>query len=148
MLVIVLAAIGLGIDKLVPKPAALRLWYFRGRLSIAKLPTGLRGAVFGLLTPLFPCAPLYVIFGIALASGSAIGGAEFTAAFALGTIPLLWLAQQPIRWLGGRLAPSQLLLLQRTIALFTAAIFAFRLRGTLWFYDNIDAATACPLCDG
>lgn len=145
-LVIVLAAVGLGIDKAIPKPRSFSRWYFRGRLSIGKLPPATRGAMLGFLTPLFPCAPLYVMFGIALVSGSAIAGAEFTAAFALGTIPLLFLAQQPMRWLGGRLAPNRLFVLQRGIALVTAAILAFRLRGTLWFMEGTEAAANCPFC--
>ncbi|MEM7383668.1 MAG: sulfite exporter TauE/SafE family protein [Verrucomicrobiota bacterium] len=146
-LVLVLAAVGLGIEKVLPRPPMLSRWVFRGRMRISSLPVPVRGVALGLMTPLFPCAPLYTMFGIALVSGSAMAGAEFTAAFVLGTVPLLWIGQQPMQWLGGRLSPKHLTHLYRLMALATAAILAFRLRGTLWFYETASAAAVpCPLC--
>ena len=82
--------------------------------------------------------------GLAAVSGSALAGAEFTVAFALGTIPLLWLSQQQLSLWRQRLAPITLMRLRGGIALLSAGIIAWRLQGTLPF--NEASVTTCPLC--
>ncbi|MGC4074243.1 MAG: sulfite exporter TauE/SafE family protein [Nibricoccus sp.] len=97
---------------------------FRGRSRLAA------AAGLGLATPLLPCAPLYFILTIAAFSGSALRGAEFMLSFALGTLPLLWLAQTHYGWLRSRLAPRTLARAQTALALAAAVIVLWRLRGT------------------
>jgi sulfite exporter TauE/SafE len=101
----------------------------------------LRAALLGFATPLLPCGPLYMMFALAMANGSASRGAEFAMAFGLGTLPLLWLAQTQLHWLGGRLQPATMRKLQRGLALVTAIILAWRLRDTLDF-----GSTEVPSC--
>ncbi|MEZ5328597.1 MAG: sulfite exporter TauE/SafE family protein [Verrucomicrobiales bacterium] len=146
VLVFVLVGIGLGLNKFMPKVPALGSWVFRSRLRVMELPSTWRAGALGILTPLFPCAPLYMMFGVALVSGSAVAGAQFTFAFALGTIPLLWLAQQSVQWLGLRLSPQRMMIGQRTLALITAGVLAWRLKDTLWFMETASGAVSCPLC--
>ena len=146
VLVFVLVGVGLGLNKYMPKVPALGSWVFRSRMRVMQLPATWRAGALGILTPLFPCAPLYMMFGVALVSGSAAAGAQFTFAFALGTIPLLWLAQQSIQWLGLRLSLHHLVVAQRSLALITAGVLAWHLKDTLWFMDTASGAVSCPLC--
>jgi hypothetical protein len=71
------------------------------------------------------------MLGLAMTNGSALRGAEFAGAFALGTLPLLWVAQGQLHWLGGRLSPVTLRRAQRGLALLAAVVMAWRLRGTI-----------------
>jgi sulfite exporter TauE/SafE len=66
-----------------------------------------------------------------MASGSAARGAETALAFGLGTVPLLWLAQQQFQRLRGKLTPTILARVQRGLALVTALVLAVRLHGTI-----------------
>jgi sulfite exporter TauE/SafE len=52
-----------------------------------------RAAILGSLTPFIPCGPLYIIVGAASLSGSAASGAAVLAAFAAGTVPLVFAIQ-------------------------------------------------------
>jgi len=131
LLVIAFALVGLGLESWFPKPAFLSIPIARLRLAIMKLSGSLRASLLGLATPLLPCGPLYVMFALAMANGSALRGAEFTVAFGLGTLPLLFLAQTQLHWLGGRVSPVTLRRLQRGLALMAAVIMAWRLRGPL-----------------
>lgn len=131
LLVLAFALVGLGLESWFPKPAILSMPIARLRLATMKLSGSLRASLLGLATPLLPCGPLYVMFALAMANGSALRGAEFTLAFGLGTLPLLFLAQTQLHWLGGRLSPTTLRRVQRGLALMAAVIMAWRLRGTL-----------------
>jgi sulfite exporter TauE/SafE len=71
------------------------------------------------------------MFGLAMENGSAIKGGGFGIAFALGTLPLLLLAQTQLHWLGGRLSPRNMQRIQRVLALAAAGLLAWRLRDTL-----------------
>jgi sulfite exporter TauE/SafE len=82
-----------------------------------------------------------MMFALAMANGSPAKGAEFAMSFGLGTLPLLFLAQTQLHWLGGRLQPSTMRKVQRSLALVTAVILAWRLRGTLDF--GSDAVPSC-----
>ena len=131
LLVIAFALVGLGLESWFPKPAILSRPIVKLRLAAMKLSGSMRASLLGFATPLLPCGPLYVMFALAMANGSAIRGAEFTVAFGLGTLPLLFLAQTQLHWLGGRLSPTTLRRVQRGLALFAAVVMAWRLRGTL-----------------
>lgn len=131
LLVLVFLLVGVGLDSWLPKPkflsAALRT--IQGRLF--RLASSWRALLLGVVTPLLPCGPLYVMFALAMANGSPWKGGEFALAFGLGTLPLLFLAQTQIHWLGGRLQPKTMRYLQRGLALAAAVVMAWRLRGTL-----------------
>jgi uncharacterized protein len=140
LLVFAFVLVGLGLETWLPKPAILSRPIVKLRLAAAKLSGSLRASLLGFATPLLPCGPLYMMFALAMANGSAARGAEFTVAFGLGTLPLLWLAQTQLHWLGGRIQPATLRKLQRGLALTAAFIMAWRLRGTLM---GDDVPTCC-----
>jgi uncharacterized protein len=131
--VLVFVALGLRWDRHLPKIAAL------GRLTW-KLQAWRRArsrvqaaAAVGFATPLLPCGPLYFIVALALLSGSVLRGVEFMLAFGLGTVPLLWLAQSQFHWVRQKLSPVWLGRTRVALALTTAAVMSWRLRGTLGF---------------
>lgn len=131
VLVGVFLIFGFGLEKKLPKPPALIKWTARMRFRLGKLSPIRSGLALGGLTPLLPCGPLYLLFGASLLSGSATRGAEFALAFGLGTVPLLWLAQQQLKHLQKRIKPATLVRVQRSLAIAAALIMAFRLWGTL-----------------
>ncbi len=122
-------AVALGWDKRVPKPLFLvRLGWkvqqaVRGRSRVSA------AALLGGLTPVMPCGPLYFLLGIAAFSGSALRGVEFMLAFGIGTLPLLWLVQANFGWLRLRLTPPRLQRVQAGLALASALVLLWRLRG-------------------
>lgn len=141
LMVIAFAMVGMGLDKWLPKPKVLSHGLRKVQTAAFKMKSGLRAGLLGLATPLLPCGPLYLMFALAMANGSAFKGAEFAMAFGLGTLPLLWLAQTHLHWLGGRLPPITMRRVQRGLAFTAAVIMAWRLRGTLDF--GSDAVPAC-----
>jgi len=143
VLVVVLLAMALGLDKRVPRPALFNRLTARARFKAGKLSAYGGASAMGLLTPLLPCGPLYLVFGAALLAGSAAKGAEFTLAFGLGTVPLLWLAQHQFHRIRARLTPLAMNRLRRGLALVTALMLAWRLNGTIpphWTGNQPDAA--------
>lgn len=141
LLVLAFAIVGMGLDAWLPKPKFLSTGLRRVQSAAFRLKGDLRATILGLATPLLPCGPLYLMFALAMANGSAARGAEFALAFGLGTLPLLWLAQTQLHWLGDRLQPATMRKLQRGLALVTAVILAWRLRDTLDF-----TSTEIPGC--
>lgn len=131
LLVVAFAIVGLGLDAWLPKPAFLTRPMARIRFKAMQLGSMARATVIGLATPLLPCGPLYMMFTLAMANGSAARGAEFSAAFGLGTLPLLALGQTQLHRIGIRLSPVGLKRVQRGMALAAALVLAWRLRGTL-----------------
>ena len=132
LLVIALAVVGIGLDAWIPKPKFLSMPMARIRLGITKMGANARAAALGLATPLLPCGPLYLMFGLSMANGSAASGAEFSVAFGLGTLPLLAMAQMGLQRAGITLSPVGMKRLQRGLALIAAVTLAWRLRGTLF----------------
>ena len=117
------------------------------RFRLGKLSPIRGGLAMGALTPLLPCGPLYLLFGAALLTGSAIRGAEFALAFGLGTVPLLWLAQQQLKHLKKRLKPATLVRVQRSLAIAAACLIAFRLWGTIPFPSSAaEKESELPSC--
>lgn len=98
-LVLVLQAAGL-IRRAGELPLLGPLVVRAGRLA-ASLPDKARAASLGAITPLLPCGLLWGMYALALASGSAKGGALTLLAFAAGGIPALLFAQGVRAWLGG-----------------------------------------------
>jgi sulfite exporter TauE/SafE len=141
LLVLAFAVVGMGLDAWLPKPKFLSAGLRRVQTMAFRLRSTVRAGLLGLATPLLPCGPLYVMFTLALANGSPAKGAGFALAFGLGTLPLLWLAQTQLHWLGGRLSPERIRRVQRGLALTAAVVMAWRLRETLHF--SSDAVPSC-----
>jgi sulfite exporter TauE/SafE len=119
------------LDHLLPKPVWLGGFYARSTGRFFKLGKPAAAMMIGFASPLLPCGPLYMIFGLSLFSGSAIKGAEFAVGFGLGTLPLLWFAQSQFMRLNQRVSSKWLLRIQRTAAFIAALVIAWRLRTTL-----------------
>jgi sulfite exporter TauE/SafE len=155
IMVLVLLMMGLGLDKRIPRPAFLNRLTARARFKAGRFSAYGAATVMGLLTPFLPCGPLYMIFGAALLAGSAAKGAEFTLAFGLGTVPLLWLAQHQFHRIRARLTPLAMNRLRRGLAFATALMLAWRLQSTLpatWHGNESTTRPAanelpsCPHC--
>lgn len=131
LMVAMFAFVALGLERWLPKPLFLTRPMARVRGWAANRGGLARASLLGMATPLLPCGPLYLMFGLALANGSALRGAEFAAAFGLGTLPLLLLAQSQLRLLNLRLTPVQMQRLQRGLALCATLVMVWRLRDTL-----------------
>ncbi|MEY2598143.1 MAG: hypothetical protein RLZZ142_402 [Verrucomicrobiota bacterium] len=105
-----------GWERRLPVPAALSRALLRLKLQ----------RNLGVLSPLLPCGPLWLLFATAGASASAREGALLLLCFSLGTIPLYALAQNGLFLLQNRLAPRQGLLLQRALLWAATALLAWR----------------------
>jgi sulfite exporter TauE/SafE len=88
--------------------------------------------------------------GIALASGSAIRGAEFMLAFSMGTIPLLWFAQHRFHVWRGQLGVVAMDRVKRGVCLLASLMLIMR----IWPSDSpalaargSPPAPACPFCE-
>ena len=157
VLVAVLLVMAFGWDKKIPRPAILNRLTARARLKATRFSAYGAAGTMGLLTPFLPCGPLYAAFGVALLAGSAAKGAEFTLAFGLGTVPLLWLAHHQFHRIRQKLSPLSMARLRRGLALVTAVILASRLYGTIpaSLHDKPPEPTkpaakelpTCPFCN-
>ena len=131
VLVLFFVALALRWDRHLPKLAAVTRVTWRLQAWLRRRSRVQAAAAMGLATPLLPCGPLYFLVALALLSGSALRGVEFMLAFGLGTVPLLWLAQSQFHWVRQKLSPLWLNRARLTLALTTALILGWRLRGTL-----------------
>jgi len=153
-IVVFFVALGLGLDKKIPKPRKVSLWFHRTAFKVKQLPPTAGAGVLGFLTPLLPCGPLYLVFAVALLSGSPLAGAEFLLAFSLGTLPLLWLVHSQYGKIQKWVTPLTMNRIQRGMALFMALFISIRLLGdgSRFFiereYDTEAPLNAafCPLC--
>ena len=118
-------------DRFLPKPLWLGKLYRRFTSRFTKLTKPVAASLIGFASPLLPCGPLYIIFGLAMFSGSLWKGVEFAVGFSLGTLPLLWLAQSQFFKVTGNLKTRWLLRIQRSLAVVAALVVAWRLRATL-----------------
>lgn len=153
VLVAVLLMVATGLDQNIPRPAFLNRFFYKTRFKLGGRPALAAASSMGFLTPLLPCGPLYAVFAISLASGSAAKGAEFMLAFGLGTVPLLWLAQQQFHRIRNLLGPKGMVRLRRGLALATALMMAWRLHDTIPFASRSNGtpaaqptATELPSC--
>jgi sulfite exporter TauE/SafE len=148
-LVVALLLSAWGLDKKIPRPAILHRFTARARFRTQGFSGVGAAGLMGLLTPLLPCGPLYLVFGVALLAGSPAKGAEFTLAFGLGTVPLLWLAQHSFHRFRTRMKPITMQRLQRGLAITAALMMAWRLHDTLpynVFPQQEKPADALPSC--
>ncbi len=139
LLVLFFVAVGLRIDRRVPKPALLAGALARAQRLIQPMPRPLAGLAIGLLTPLLPCAPLYAVFGLALMTQSPVRGAEFLLLFGLGTLPLLWAVQAAYARWQAAVSPAAIARLQQAVALIAAVVLALR----LYFFETGEGGLFC-----
>lgn len=130
-MVIALILLAFGLDKKIPRPAILNRFTARARFKAGRFSSIGAASMMGFFTPLLPCGPLYLVFGVALLSGSSAKGAEFTLAFGLGTVPLLWIAQHQFHKLRAKVTPLTMQRVQRGLAITAAIVMAWRLHGTI-----------------
>jgi hypothetical protein len=131
VLVVFFIFVAARLDRRLPRLIWLSRLQLRVQARLRGRPRTQVAAVMGGLTPLLPCGPLYFLVALAALSGSALRGAEFMLAFGLGTVPLLWLAQSQFSALRRRMSPVNLARFQTGLALLTAVVISWRLRGTL-----------------
>jgi len=131
VLVAVLLIMACGWDKRIPRPAMLNRFIARFRFKTTSFSAYGAASAMGLLTPFLPCGYLYLIFAASLLAGSAAKGAEFTLAFGLGTVPLLWLAHHQFHRIRRKLTPPAMARLRRGLALVTALMLVWRLHATI-----------------
>ncbi|CAI8275614.1 MAG: Uncharacterised protein [Opitutia bacterium UBA7350] len=138
LLVFFFIAIALQLDRHFPKPRWLALAYGRVSAHFRSMGKPLAAGLIGFASPLLPCGPLYMIFGLALFTGSALEGAQFALCFGLGTIPLLWLVQSQFMRVRNLSNPRYLQMIQRIAAGIAALVVLWRLRGTLGIEAAVD----------
>jgi len=131
ILVLLFIAVAFRLDRFLLKPRWLGGCYHRATRAFVQLTKPVAAVMIGLASPLLPCGPLYLIFGLALFSGSAWQGAECAIGFGIGTVPLLWLAQSQYMHLNRSMGSKWLSRVQRIVALIAALVVAWRLRTTL-----------------
>lgn len=131
VLVFFFFVVGFKLDRFLKTPVWLGKYYRELNVRFRALKKPFAAAMIGLASPLLPCGPLYMIFGLCLFSGSGVKGAEFALGFGLGTLPLLWLAQTQFMRLQHRLNPQRLIAFQRGAALVAALVLMWRLREML-----------------
>lgn len=86
----------------------------------------LRAGLLGLATPLLPCGLLWSACASAAVAGSTLAGSEVMAGFALGSLPLLFLAQHHAPALVRRFSPRTLAWVQKGAMLLAAAVLVWR----------------------
>ena len=149
VMVLALLLMASGLDQRLPRPAFLNRLTARARFKTHRYSAHGAATAMGLLTPLLPCGPLYAMFGLALLSGSAARGAEFTLAFGLGTVPLLWLAQHQFHRIRLQLTPLIMRRVKRGLALVTALMLVWRLHSTIppqWYGGQPAPKEELPSC--
>lgn len=85
-----------------------------------------RAGLLGLCTPLLPCGLLWAACAGASLAGSALDGGGVMLGFALGSLPLLLLAQTQAGRLARHFGPRTLQLVQRGAMLLAAATLVWR----------------------
>ena len=128
VLVAMLLLFAMGFDKWFSgKRIASPKFMARLMLKSRSLPGEVSTFAMGFLTPLLPCAPLYMVLWVALISGSPFFGAQIMLGFSLGTIPLLWLAQSQFLRNRDKWSSRTVQIVQRSVAVAAALILAARL---------------------
>ena len=85
-----------------------------------------RAGLLGLFTPLLPCGLLWAALAGATVAGSSFDGGSVMFGFAIGSLPLLLLAQTQATRLAMRFGPQTLRWLQRGAMLTAAALLIWR----------------------
>jgi uncharacterized protein len=133
-----------GWEKKAILPDTVSRWVFRLRLRAGKWGGTGTGATLGLLTPLLPCAPLYILFGVALFSGCAFSGAILLFAFAIGTAGPLWLLQSQFFRIRARFTPRTLGWIQKSLAVVSLVLITWRAGAGDGFNPESATAVSCP----
>lgn len=120
--------VAFGLERWLPKSVFAGRWFHAASSRLRRLPAPAIAVGFGLLTPLLPCGPLYAVLALTTFTGDVLRGAEFMVAFGMGTVPLLWLAQNRFGWLQAKFGPQALARVRRGIALVAALLIVWRLR--------------------
>lgn len=123
MLALLFLLLALGAERWIPQPRFLSHWLLKLKFRTVRSPV-MAASILGALTPFLPCGPLYLTFGVAVFAGSMAGGGLLMASFALGTLPLYWLAQSQL--LRFRPAPATLRHVRRGLALTAALLIGWR----------------------
>jgi len=140
MLFVVLA---FGWEQRLPRIPFLTRFLVKLNLRAAAWPRQRVAVVLGAATPFLPCGPLYLIFGVALISGSWAHGALLTTSFALGTIPLFALAQIYALGWQAQLTPRAQLWTRRGLALGSAILVGGR---AAFHSGSLLAPVKCLFC--
>ncbi len=126
-LVVFFLLLGLRLDRFITGHGLIGGLWSKITRKLFQLPRPVAGVVAGAATPFLPCGPLYLVFGLALMGQSPLRGAEFLLAFGLGTLPLLWLAQNRFAVLQTRFSPVTVSRIQQAGALIAALVIGLRL---------------------
>jgi len=85
-----------------------------------------RAGALGVFTPLLPCGLLWAAFAGASVAGSTVDGGAVMLGFALGSLPLLLIAQTQAGRLAARFGPRTLQWVQRGAMLLAAGMLIWR----------------------
>lgn len=130
-------AVVVGLDKrLRLPPGGRRLGRVFAR--VGQFAPASRAALLGLLTPLLPCAPLYLVVAASALAGSPLAGAGLMLAFGLGTVPLLFVVQNRLAWLEAKWSPRTMDYIRRGLALVSVLLLLMR--------STYAPETGCPMC--
>jgi sulfite exporter TauE/SafE len=137
--VIFFLAIVVGLDKRLRLPSPGR-WLARvlHRPGHSLQKPYARAATLGTLTPLLPCAPLYLVVAAAALAGSSWNGALMMGAFGLGTVPLLFFVQNRLTALEKRWSPQTMDYIRRGLALASVVLLVVR--------SSYAPETGCMMC--
>jgi len=134
--VVFFVAVAAGLDKRIRLPSGA------GTVNLFARIRGMgplsRGGTLGIFTPLLPCAPLYMMVAAAALSGSVAAGATVMACFTLGTIPLLFVMQNRLAWIGRKCSPLTLDYVRRGLAVASVVLLVVR--------STYTQETGCPMC--
>lgn len=119
-------AMALGLDRHLVKIPLMNRLNRSLTLRALQIKSEFRGLALGVLTPLIPCGPLYLIIWVASVAGTASAGATMLALFGLGTVPGLLMTQLGWTSLTARVNPVTLSYWRR--ALTFAACIALAVR--------------------
>jgi sulfite exporter TauE/SafE len=131
--VLLATAFGLG-ERLVTLPGLAQLVRRVTRRAASFAPV-VRSGVMGALTPLLPCGLLYGLFATSLLTGGFVAGGTLAAAYALGGVPALTLAQLQSRWMH-RLPRGADVIVRRILPAVAALLLVYRALNP----------EQCPLC--
>lgn len=123
VLIVLFVVLGLGLEKRIPVPRRLSALIFKFRFGSGTMRPA---ALLGLATPFLPCAPLYLVFGVALFSGSFFAGGKMMACFVAGTMPLYWLLQSQYFRLQKNLPPAALQWTRQGLAWVSVVLLTWR----------------------
>jgi len=134
----------LGWEKRLPKIPGLSLFFFKLRLKASSMQRPVLSLLLGGFTPFLPCAPLYLLFGVALLTGSAVAGGLMLAAFALGTMAPLWILQSQFFRLQARFSPRTIRRVQQGLAIVSIVLISWRFFST--GEATVETALPVPAC--